>query len=116
MFSPAQASVSLRPLPPIPTQATFNLLLRFCARKSAGTPNATAPAARELVLMNSRRSIGEGERPSEDFKGSRFSEDFTSNSILAGIPVSKIPDARGSHATNSSAERSYLWGLAPIQF
>src|ERR1700749_4892066 len=67
MFSSAQASVSLRPLPPIPTQAMFNLLLRFCARKSAGTPKARAPAARELVLMNSRRSIGEGEVVSGDF-------------------------------------------------
>src|SRR5580698_9712713 len=55
MFSPAQASVSPRPLPPIPTQAMFNLLLRFWPRKSAGTPNANAPAARELVLINSRR-------------------------------------------------------------
>src|SRR5882757_5067037 len=57
MFSSAQASVSLRPLPPIPMQAMFSLLLRFCPRKSVGTPNASIPAVRELVLMNSRRLI-----------------------------------------------------------
>src|SRR4051794_28842680 len=56
MFSPAQASVSLRPFPPIPMQAMFNLLLRFCPRTNAGTPNASAPAARELVLIKLRRS------------------------------------------------------------
>ena len=59
MFSPAlaQASVSPRPLPPMaPTEAMFNLLFRFWPRKSAGTPKASAPAARAVVLMKSRRS------------------------------------------------------------
>jgi hypothetical protein len=40
----------------------FSLLLRFWPRKSAGTPNARAPAARELVLMNARRSTRESKR------------------------------------------------------
>src|SRR5215469_11970987 len=67
MFSPAQASVSLRPLPPIPTQAMFSLLLRFCPRKSVGTPKANAPAAREPVLMNSRRPMEESKEDSGIF-------------------------------------------------
>src|SRR5882724_8241047 len=56
MFSPAQASVSLGPLLPVaPMDAMFNLLFRFLARNSVGTPNASAPAASEVVLTKSRR-------------------------------------------------------------
>src|SRR5580704_11464643 len=95
MFSPAQASVSLRPLPPIPTQALFNLLLRFWPRNSAGTPNASAPAARELVLMNSRRSIRESKAVSGAFSESIFLDGFdTKQDTLAGAPVSKMPVVR----------------------
>src|SRR5580693_5493065 len=91
MFSPAQASVSLLPLPPIPTQAMFNLLLRFCPRKSAGTPNASAPAARELVLRNSRRSIVESKVVSGAFSECIFWDDFnTQQHTLAGAPLIKI--------------------------
>src|SRR3984957_3971862 len=95
MFSPAQASVSLRPLPPIPMQAMFNLLLRFCPRKSAGTPNASAQAARELVLINSRRSIRESKVVSGAFSESNVWDGFdTRQDTLAGAPVSKIPEVR----------------------
>src|SRR5579863_4974913 len=87
MVSPAQASVSLRPLPPIPTQAMFNLLLRFCPRKSAGTPKASAPAARELVLMNSRRSIREGTVFSGAFSESIF--------VMASTIIIAITYTRG---------------------
>src|SRR6476469_8635276 len=76
MFSPAQASVSLRPFPPSPMQATFNLLLRFFPRKSAGAPNARAPAARELVLIKSRRSTRESSAGSGVFREGNFSVGF----------------------------------------
>src|SRR5882724_5660509 len=92
MFSSAQASVSLRPLPPIPMQAMFNLLLRFCPRKSAGTPNASAPTARELVLINSRRSIRERQVVSGAFSESDILDDFdTQQHTLDGAMVSKVP-------------------------
>src|SRR5580658_926000 len=69
MFSLAQASVSLRPFPPIaPTQAMFNLLFRFWPRKSVGTPNASAPAAREEVFIKSRRLTPGDETDSGEFK------------------------------------------------
>ena len=65
--------MSLRPLPPIaPMQAMFNLLFRFWPRKSVGTPNASAPAAREVVFIKSRRSITQSEVVSADFSGSVF--------------------------------------------
>src|SRR5580704_5758061 len=86
MFSSAQASVSLRPLPPIPMQAMFNLLLRFCPRKSAGTPNASPPAARQPVLINPRRSIRESEVFSADFSGSVFGVFDTRKSIHSLVP------------------------------
>jgi hypothetical protein len=67
MFSLAQASESLRPLPPIPMQAMFNLLFRFWPRKSVGTPNARAPAAREVAFIKSRRLTPEGVMDSGEF-------------------------------------------------
>src|SRR4051794_38043957 len=77
-------------------QAMFSLLLRFCPRKSAGMPNASAPAARELVLMNSRRSIGESEVVSGVFIESDSLDGFVSpvQHKLAGEPVSKITVVR----------------------
>src|ERR1035438_6602568 len=72
MFSPAQASVSLRPLPPIPMQPMFNLLFRFWPRKSVGTPNASAPAASEVVLIKSRRLTGKDETDTGDFLRGNF--------------------------------------------
>src|ERR1700710_1691441 len=76
MFSLAQASVSLRPFPPIPMQAMFNLLLRFCPRKSVGTPSARVPAAKELVLINSRRSTRESAAVSRTFREGNFPVGF----------------------------------------
>jgi hypothetical protein len=67
MFSLAQASVSLRPLPPIPMQAMFNLLFRFWPRKSVGTPNASAPATSEVDFKKSRRLVREGKSRSAEF-------------------------------------------------
>ncbi|MGA2535297.1 MAG: hypothetical protein ABSF53_04730 [Terracidiphilus sp.] len=73
----------------------FNLLLRFCPRKSAGTPKASAPAARELDLMNLRRSIRESKVVSGDFSESDIWDGFdTQQNTLAGALVSKIPLVR----------------------
>src|ERR1700685_3247803 len=82
MFSPAQASVSLRPLPPIPMQAMFNLLFRFWPRKSVGTPNASALAASEVVLIKSRRLTGEDEKDSGDFLRVNFFDRFHMNTRI----------------------------------
>jgi hypothetical protein len=48
-------------------QAMFNLLFRFWPRNSVGTPNASAPAAREVVFINSRRLAREGAMDCEEF-------------------------------------------------
>jgi hypothetical protein len=48
-------------------QAMFNLLFRFWPRKSVGTPNASAPAAREVVFIKSRRFTPEDETDSGEF-------------------------------------------------
>src|SRR5215475_1207836 len=70
-------------------QAMFNLLLRFCPRKSAGKPNATAPAARELVLINSRRSTRESTAVSGAFKEGNFGLD-TRSEYTAQLPTSLL--------------------------
>ena len=46
--------------------AMLILLLRFCPRKSAGTPKVAAPAARAVVLINWRR-VGRLRGPDVEF-------------------------------------------------
>src|ERR1700679_3214379 len=72
MFSLAQASVSLMTLQTIPMLAMFNLLCRCWPRKSVGTPNASAPAAREVVFRKSRRLVREGKRGAGEFNRGNF--------------------------------------------
>ena len=70
---PGTRSVSLWPLPPIPMQAMFNLLFKFWPRSSVGTPNASAPAAKEVVSMKARRLIWEDETDLGDSERTEFS-------------------------------------------
>jgi hypothetical protein len=57
-------------------EAMFNLLFRFWPRKSVGTPNASAPAAREVVLMKSRRLTRGNETSSGDLNWSNLFDRF----------------------------------------
>src|SRR5215475_5065870 len=106
MFSLAQASVSLLPFPPIPMQAMFNLLLRFCPRKSAGKPNATAPVARELVLINSRRSTRESSAVSGNFREGNLGDGLdTRSEYTAPLPRFLLESLLASHPRVSLNKR-----------
>jgi len=53
----------------------FNLLFRFWPRKSVGTPNASAPTAREVVLIKSRRLTPADETDSRELNRGIFLAD-----------------------------------------
>jgi|HubBroStandDraft_6_1064221.scaffolds.fasta_scaffold20435_3 hypothetical protein len=76
MFSPAQALYRSGLCHPIaPMEAMFNLLFRFWPRKSVGTPNASAPTAREVVLIKSRRLTPADETDSRELNRGIFLAD-----------------------------------------
>jgi hypothetical protein len=62
----------------------FNLLFRFWPRKSVGTPNASAPAAREVVLRKSRRSKREVETNSTEFNWGVFLDGLLMGNSIHG--------------------------------